>query len=140
MAFRAATTGITTPLLFPQANAPYDIIPSMAFGGLTNQTSPSVSINGSPFFQQIPVLQRERQRHQGLGQAHHQGRFLLLPGDCLQHAAIARAGVHRLLSSLGTNANFPLDSGDPFANALLGVFTSYTQASQKVATNSCITR
>ena len=26
----------------------------MSFGGLTNQTSPSVSINGSPFFQQIP--------------------------------------------------------------------------------------
>ena len=39
-------------------------------------------------------------------------------------------------TSLGTNTNFPLDSGDPFANALLGVFTSYTQASQKVATNS----
>lgn len=39
-------------------------------------------------------------------------------------------------TSLGTNTNFPLDSGDPFANALLGVFNSYTQASQKVITNS----
>jgi hypothetical protein len=134
--FSRAATGITTPLLFPNANAPYDLIPSMTFGGLTNQTSPSVSINGSPFFQQIPSdnvtdnLTKVYGRHTIKG-----GLYYYKATAYNTPQSPAQASVD-YTSSLGSNANFPLDSGDPFSNALLGVFTSYTQASQKVATNS----
>jgi hypothetical protein len=134
--FSRASSGITTPLLFPQANAPYDIIPSMAFGGITNQTTSSVSINGSPFFQQIPSynvsdnLTNVRGKHTiKLGVYYYKATAFNTPQSPAQ-------GSVDYSTSLGTNSNFPLDSGDPFANALLGVFTSYTQASQKVATNS----
>jgi hypothetical protein len=134
--FSRASSGINTPLLFPQANAPYDIIPSMAFGGITNQTTSSVSINGSPFFQQIPSynvsdnLTKIWGKHTiKLGLYYYKATAFNTP----QSPAQATVDYS---TSLGTNSNFPLDSGDPFANALLGVFTSYTQASQKVATNA----
>ena len=134
--FSRASSGISTPLLFPNANAPYDIIPSMTFGGLTNQTSPSVSINGSPFFQQIPSFNIADNITKVIG------KHTLKAGIYIYRATAyntpqspAQASVD-YTSSLGTNTNFPLDAGDPFANALLGVFTSYTQASTKVATNS----
>jgi hypothetical protein len=134
--FSRATSGITTPLLFPQANAPYDIIPSMSFGGITNQSTGSVSINGSPFFQQIPSynvtdnLTKIWDKHTiKMGLYYYKATAFNTP------QSPAQASVD-YSTSLGTNTNFPLDSGDPFANALLGVFTSYTQASQKVATNA----
>jgi hypothetical protein len=134
--FSRAASGITTPLLFPDANAPYDIIPSMTFGGLTAQTSPSVSINGSPFFQQIPSWNIIDNVTKVWGK--HTIKFGLYIYRATAYntpQSPAQASVD-YTSSLGTNANFPLDSGDPFANALLGVFTSYTQASKKVETNS----
>jgi hypothetical protein len=134
--FSRAKTGISTPLLFPQANTPYDIIPSESFGGITNQSTGSVSINGSPFFQQIPSynvndnLTNIRGKHTiKLGLYYYKATAFNTP------QSPAQASVD-YSTSLGTNSNFPLDSGDPYANALLGVFTSYTQASQKVATNS----
>jgi hypothetical protein len=134
--FSAATTGITTPLLFPQANAPYDIIPGMAFGGLANQTAPSVSINGSPFFQQIPSYNINDNATKVWGKhTIKTGVYYYKATAFNTPQSPAQASVD-YSTSLGTNANFPLDSGDPFANALLGVFTSYTQASKKVATNS----
>ena len=134
--FSRAATGITTPLLFPMANAPYDIIPSESFGGITAQSTGSVSINGSPFFQQIPSynvtdnLTKIWGKHTiKLGLYYYKATAFNTP------QSPAQASVD-YSTSLGTNTNFPLDSGDPFANALLGVFNSYTQASQKVATNS----
>jgi hypothetical protein len=134
--YSRAATGINTPLLFPQANAPYDIIPSMTFGGLTNQTSPSVSINGSPFFQQIPSYNVTDNVTKIIGKhTIKTGIYYYKATAFNTPQSPAQASVD-YTSSLGTNANFPLDAGDPFANALLGVFTSYTQASQKVTTNS----
>jgi len=134
--FSRATTGITTPLLFPMANAPYDIIPSETFGGITAQSTGSVSINGSPFFQQIPSynvtdnLTKIWGKHTiKMGLYYYKATAFNTP------QSPAQANVD-YTTSLGTNTNFPLDSGDPYANALLGVFNSYTQASQKVATNS----
>ena len=134
--FSRATTGISTPLLFPQANAPYDIIPSMTFGGLTNQTSPSVSINGSPFFQQIPSYNVIDNVTKVLGKHTLKTGIYYYKATAFNTPQSPAQSSVDYSSSLGTNANFPLDAGDPFANALLGVFTSYTQASQKVATNS----
>ncbi len=134
--FSRAATGITTPLLFPNANAPYDIIPSMTFGGLTNQTSPSVSINGSPFFQQIPSDNVTDNLTKVSGKHTIKGGFYFYKATAFNTPQSPAQASVDYTSSLGTNANFPLDSGDPFSNALLGVFTSYTQASQKVATNS----
>ena len=134
--FSRAATGISTPLLFPNANAPYDIIPSMTFGGLTNQTSPSVSINGSPFFQQIPSFTITDNLTKVFGKHTIKTGFYMYQATAFNTPQSPAQSSIDFTSSLGTNANFPLDSGDPFANALLGVFTSYTQASQKVETNS----
>jgi hypothetical protein len=134
--FSTAATGITTPLLFPQANAPYDIIPSMSFGGITAQSTGSVSINGSPFFQQIPSYTVTDNLTKIIGKhAVKLGIYYYKATAFNTPQSPAQASVD-YSTSLGTNSNFTLDSGDPFANALLGVFTSYTQASQKVATNS----
>src|SRR5208283_5070713 len=94
------------------------------------------SINGSPFFQQIPSynvidnLTKILGKHAvKLGLYYYKATAFNTPQSPAQSTV-------DYTSSLGTNANFPLDAGDPFANALLGVFNSYTQASQKVATNS----
>jgi hypothetical protein len=134
--YSRAKTGINTPLLFPQANAPYDVIPSMTFGGLTNQTSPSVSINGSPFFQQIPSYNVIDNLTKIIGKHALKAGFYYYKATAFNTPQSPAQSTVDYTSSLGTNANFPLDAGDPFANALLGVYTSYTQASQKVATNS----
>jgi hypothetical protein len=134
--FSRIKTGINTPLLFPQANAPYDIIPSMSFGGLTNQTAPSVSINGSPFFQQIPSYNIIDNVTKILGKHTVKTGIYYYRATAFNTPQSPAQATVDYTSSLGTNSNFPLDAGDPFANALLGVFTSYTQASQKVATNS----
>ena len=134
--FSRASSGITTPLLFPNANAPYDIIPSMTFGGLTNQTSPSVSINGSPFFQQIPSDNVADNLTKVSGKHTIKGGLYFYKATAYNTPQSPAQATVDYTSSLGTNANYPLDSGDPFSNALLGVFNSYTQASQKVQTNS----
>ena len=34
------------------------------------------------------------------------------------------------LFNFGTNANNPLNTGNPFSNAMLGVFNSYTEATR----------
>jgi hypothetical protein len=134
--FSRAATGISTPLLFPNANAPYDIIPSLSFGGLTNQTSPSVSINGSPFFQQIPSFNIIDNVTKVVGKHTFKAGFYMYRATAYNTPQSPAQSSIDFTSSLGTNANFPLDAGDPFANALLGVFNSYTQASAKVQTNS----
>jgi hypothetical protein len=134
--FSRAVTGITTPLLFANANAPYDVIPSMTFGGLTNQTAPSVSINGSPFFQQIPSYNVADNLTKTVGKHTVKGGIYIYHANAFNTPQSPAQSSVDYSTSLGTNANFPLDSGDPFANALLGVFTSYTQASKKVATHS----
>ncbi len=134
--FSRAATGISTPLLFPQANAPYDIIPSMAFGGITNQTTSSVSINGSPFFQQIPSYNVSDNLTKILGKHTIKLGLYYYKATAFNTPQSPAQASLDYSTSLGTNSNFSLDSGDPFANALLGVFTSYTQASQKVATNA----
>ena len=134
--YSRAKTGISTPLLFPQANAPYDVIPSMSFGGLTNQTAPSVSINGSPFFQQIPSYNIIDNVTKVTGKHTVKTGFYYYKATAFNTPQSPAQSSIDFTSSLGTNANYPLDSGDPFANALLGVFNNYTQASAKVATNS----
>ncbi len=134
--FSRAATGITTPLLFPDANKPYDIIPSMTFGGLTNQTSPSVSINGSPFFQQIPSYNVIDNVTKVLGKHTVKVGIYYYKATAFNTPQSPAQSTVDYTSSLGSNANFALDSGDPFSNALLGVFNSYTQASNKVATNA----
>ena len=134
--FSRASSGITTPLLFPQANAPYDIIPSMSFGGITAQSTGSVSINGSPFFQQIPSYNVTDNLTKIVGKHTVKLGFYYYKATAFNTPQSPAQASVDYSTSLGTNTNFTLDSGDPFANALLGVFTSYTQASQKVATNS----
>ena len=134
--YSRAKTGISTPLLFPDANKPYDVIPSMTFGGLTNQTSPSVSINGSPFFQQIPSYNIIDNLTKVMGKHTVKGGVYYYRATAFNTPQSPAQASVDYTSSLGTNSNFPLDAGNPFANALLGVFTSYTQASKKVATNS----
>lgn len=134
--FSRAKTGITTPLLFPNANAPYDIIPSMTFGGITNQTAPSVSINGSPFFQDIPSYNITDNLTKTAGKHTLKAGFYWYHSNSFSTPQSPAQSSVDYTTSLGSNANFPLDAGDPFANALLGVFTSYTQASLKVATHS----
>ena len=134
--FSRATTGISTPLLFPNANSPYDVIPSMTFGGLTNQTSPSVSINGSPFFQDIPSYNVTDNLTKTAGKHTLKAGFYWYHANAFSTPQSPAQSSVDYSTSLGTNTNFPLDAGDPFANALLGVFTSYTQASLKVATHS----
>jgi hypothetical protein len=137
-AFSRAVTGISTPLLFPNANGSADVIPSLSFGGLTNQTAPSIGVNGSPFLQSIPSYNIIDNVTKIIGKHTAKVGFYFYRSTSANTPQQPTQSTIDFTTSLGSNANFPLDTGNPFANALTGVYNSYTQASAKVATNSMI--
>ena len=120
----------------PAAPIP-DTMPSVRFLGIPGQACPATGVRcASDQLQRHAV--RPALRHQQLheqpdqdGGAHTvQGRALLPARQQPAHVVRARAVEHRLRTT-----THPQNTGHPFANALLGVFDSYTQAEQKIASN-----
>jgi len=130
-----ASTSINTPLLFPEANTG-NLIPSLAFGGIasitTNAANPAASgtVGTSVFgpFDQKFVINNFIDNVTKVS-----GKHTLKAGVYYQRASNrsnSQTNVEANIDFTSTASN-PLNSGYPFANALLGVYTSYTQASAK---------
>jgi hypothetical protein len=133
-----ATLGVNTPLLFPGAD-PDDVIPSVRFLGATNQACPATGtancgtavtdFNGTPFDQRF-VINNFANNTTKLW-----GRHTFKAGVYYQRANNRRTSFGPVQSNLVFGTSHPQNAGHPFANALLGLFDSYTQAEQKVESN-----
>ena len=118
---------ITTPLLFPNAN-PDDVIPNFNYGGIAGQTFPTTVFNGSPFDQKFAIHNITDNLTKVWGS------HAIKTGFYFQRASNRRTSF----TPVQANVNFandganPLNTGHPFANALLGIFSTYEQASVKL--------
>jgi len=123
-------TGIDTPLLYGSANAG-DAMPTLIFGGIPNQTFAQTNFNGTPFNQSFVINNFIDNLTKVLG------RHTLKAGLYYQRATNQRTSFGPVQSNIdfSNNSANPLNTGHPYANALLGVFTSYTQASVKLNNN-----
>jgi outer membrane receptor protein involved in Fe transport len=121
-----SVTGINTPLLFPAANAA-NLIPSLTFGGIASITAAANTSVFGPFNQKF-VIDNFIDNITKLA-----GKHTLKAGIYYQRASNASNSQTNVQSNLDftSTASNPLNTGYPFANALLGVYTSYTQASSK---------
>jgi len=129
-AITRAKSGIATPLLYPNANTP-GYIPSLSFGGIASvPTIANTSLFG-PFEQRFLIWQIM----DNLSWVHgaHEFKF----GFYFQSASNASNSQAHVQSDIDftTSASNPITTGDPFSNALLGVYNTYTQWSTKVYQN-----
>ena len=115
-------TGINFPLLFQAHN---DYIPNFTYGGIAAQTFPSTTFNGLPFrnvnntFNFIDNLTKIHGTH------------TLKAGMFLQRSRKDQTSFGAINATIDfqTNAANPLTTGHPYANALMGIYNQYTQAS-----------
>jgi hypothetical protein len=120
-------TGIDTPLLYADANTS-GLIPSLTFNGIPNvPTAVNTSVFGT-FAQTFTIYQAT----DNLSKVWNKHLFKI--GVYFQSASNNSNSQDHVesdidFSSVATN---PLNTGDPFANALLGVYNTYTQQSSKV--------
>jgi Carboxypeptidase regulatory-like domain/TonB-dependent Receptor Plug Domain len=121
-----AASGINTPLLYPNANTP-DLIPSLTFGGLASVSTPVNTSVFGPFDQRFLIWQTMDSITK------IRGKHVFKLGFQFQSASNASNSQTHVQSDIDftANASNPLNTGHPFANALLGVYTSYTQANSK---------
>src|SRR5262245_6823566 len=134
-----SATGINTPLLFPDANEP-GRIPSMLFNGIANIPNSSTNTNqgGALGAAQTSVFGAFDQRFvinnfiDNLTKV--SGKHAFKFGFYYQRASNASNSQNHVQSDIdfSHNASNTLSTGHPFANALLGIYNSYTQASVKV--------
>ena len=122
-----SATGINTPLLFPDANEP-NLIPTITLGNLTNASAlPTASVFGT--FDQRFVINNFIDNLTKVS-----GKHAFKFGFYYQRASNASNSQNHVQSDIdfANNASNPLNTGYAFANVLLGVYNSYTQASAKV--------
>lgn len=123
----ATASGINVPLLFPDAN-PAGYIPNFTYGGITGQTFPTMGFSGSPFNQRFridTVIDNITKVW---------GTHVTKAGVYWQRSRNGRTSFTNVQGtiSFANDANNPLSTGDPYANALLGAFDIYDQANTKV--------
>lgn len=132
-----AVTGINTPLLYPDANKS-GLIPSLLFGGIPGINS---AANANPSVANTSVFGVFDQRfsiwHAMDNLTKVSGKHVLKFGFYYQSASNASNSQTHVESDLDfTNtASNPLNTGNPFSNALLGIYTSYRQDSAKPEQN-----
>jgi hypothetical protein len=134
--------GVTSPLLYPGAD-PSNTIPSMRFLGIGGQNCTATSaiqtacsvagtdFNGTPFDQKF-VINNFMDNLTKVKGAHS-----FKAGLYYQRANNKRTSFGPVQSNIifANNSAHPQNTGHPYANALLGVFDSYTQAEQKITSN-----
>ncbi|MDQ3013383.1 MAG: Plug and carboxypeptidase regulatory-like domain-containing protein, partial [Acidobacteriota bacterium] len=122
-----SVTGINTPLLYPNANEP-NLIPSIIMGAVPNSSAlGNTSVFGT-FDQRFVINNFINNTTKVVGK--HAVKF----GVYYQRASNASNSQNRVQSDIdfSNNASNPLNTGYAYANTLLGVYNSYTQASAKV--------
>ncbi|HYI93695.1 MAG TPA: TonB-dependent receptor, partial [Bryobacteraceae bacterium] len=124
-------SGINTPLLYPDANTA-NLIPSLTFGGI-GSVGTVVNTNVFGTFDQRFLIWQTMNSLTKVS-----GRHVFKVGFYFQSASNASNSQNRVQSDLDFTANTqnPLNTGYPFSNALLGVYTNYSQASTKINQNN----
>ncbi len=116
--------GFTAGQLFPSAN-PLSIIPNATFGGVTN--APTFTFDGRfPFdflLQTFTLDDRVTWTH-----GRHNFKAGIY-GERFYRSMRIQGDVFNSAIDFGVNVNNPLDTGWAFANAALGVFNQYSEAS-----------
>ncbi len=120
--------GVATPLLFPDAD-PTGTIPSVSFGGISGQTFANTAFNGTPFDQKF-IIHNLTNSLTKIWDTH-----TVKAGLYYQGATNRRTSFGPVQSNLAFGTSHPQNTGHPFANALLGLFDTYTQAEQKITSN-----
>ena len=123
--------GIDTPLLYAQANTA-NLIPSLTFGGIGSVANPVNTNVFGTFDQRFLIWQTMNSLTKVAG------KHVFKVGFYFQSASNASNSQNRVQSDLDFTANTqnPLNTGYPFSNALLGIYTSYSQASTKIDQNN----
>ena len=126
------TNSIAVPLLFSDAN-PGDAVPNFTYGGIagivnnsTNTTGfPNTGFNGSPFTQTFRIDNLMDNLTKVAG------RHVVKTGFYFERSHNRRTSFGPIQANINFNsdANNPLNTGHPFANALLGIYNTYEQAS-----------
>jgi hypothetical protein len=121
-----ATSGINTPLLYPDANTP-GLIPSLNFGSIPSAGSLANTSMFGPFVQRFLIWQIMD------NVTKVKGAHVFKLGFYFQSASNASNNQVHVESDLdfSSNGSNPLNTGYPFANTLLGVYNTYQQQSAK---------
>jgi Carboxypeptidase regulatory-like domain len=124
-AFRS-TYGITLGQLSPLAN-PYGILPSMTFTGVSLPVSFSTDAR-APIYTNEDHYETSDNLSWNLGSHSLKFGFYM---DMVHTNEGQRANCFNGCLSFNQDVNNPLESNDPFANALMGNFDSYQEASRR---------
>jgi len=118
--------GLQLPQFYPQIN-PLNLIPNATFGGIPN--APQFNIE-----QRFPFFGTNNIWNWSDNLSKIWGSHNLKAGFYLEYTTrnAARASAFNGTFSFDRNTNNPLDANHPFANALLGVVNSYTEANRKL--------
>jgi carboxypeptidase family protein/TonB-dependent receptor-like protein len=126
-----AATGVDTPFVFPNADVA-NLIPSLSFGGITGAAgTPSTSVTGL-FYQNFVIWQVMDNLSKVWGR--HIFKFGLYVESSLNQST-SQSNTESTINFSSSQSGFTLDSGYPYANAVLGVYGSYSQVSQQVMQN-----
>jgi hypothetical protein len=135
-----SVNNINVPLLFPNAN-PGNQIPNFSFdtsiaatSAFQNQTFAETLYNGSPFAQTFLIHNLTDTLTKVAGN------HIIKTGISLQNSHNNRTSFGPIQSNIEFNFNAldngnSLNSGSPYANALLGTFAQYQQASVQLSNN-----
>jgi carboxypeptidase family protein/TonB-dependent receptor-like protein len=118
----ASNNNINVPKLFPNIGAGY--VPNFRYGGIANQTFPFTNYNGLPFLNQNHTFNFIDNLSKIIGS------HSLKTGFYAQRSRKDQTVFARTDGDINfdNNPNNPLNTGHPYANALLGIYNTYTQA------------
>ncbi len=119
------TSGVGIAQLYPENN-PLNLVPNALFGGLNNPISTAIE----PRF---PLGGVNVVYTANAGITKTTGSHIMKAGAWLENWDVNKVGNGNFNGQLnfGRSANNPFDSNHPFANALLGNFTAYTESTTR---------
>ncbi|MBV8844350.1 MAG: carboxypeptidase regulatory-like domain-containing protein [Bryobacterales bacterium] len=125
---RRSTTGINLPVLYP--NAPQnDFLPSVTFNGTRITAGPTIGTSNAPFH----AINTTVDITDNLTKV--SGSHTIKAGVYLQRSTKDQSsfGAFNGSYNFGDNPSNPYDTGFGFSNALLGVFNTFSQASNYIS-------
>ena len=122
----SSTHGLSVPKLFP--NVGFGFVPNFRFGGIANQTFPFTDFNGLPFINQNHTFNFIDNISKVFGS------HTIKAGFYAQRSRKDQTVFARTDGDIdfANNANNSLNTGHPYANALLGIYNSYIQSNNFV--------
>jgi hypothetical protein len=122
----ASTHGLAVPKLFP--NVGFGYVPNFRFGGIANQTFPLIDFNGLPFINQNHTFNFIDNLSKVFGS------HTIKAGFYAQRSRKDQTVFARTDGDINfdNNTNNSLNTGHPYANALLGIYNSYIQSNNYV--------